>query len=159
MKCSWEAAFLTVPVLFWEVEPFDFFPCLKEISGAETDAVADVEGGGGVSGDYFYQYAPVSLVVEEDVVALALAAEVVHEVVHTYLDEVCQSIGLFSFQGQVCLQVDFPEAYAGILGDSHSDPIFLRYPWAGEEFRHPQGTGVKFGEAYQLHVGVADGAP
>lgn len=137
-----------MPVLFFEVEPFDFFSCLKEIGGTETDAVADVEGGGGVSGDRFYQYAPVFFVVEENIVALALAAKVVHEVVHADLDEVCQGVFLLLGERQISLQVDLPEAYAGILGDIHGDAVFLRYPWASEEFRHPQGGSIQFGEAY-----------
>lgn len=87
--------FEAVFVLFLKVEPLNLFPCLYEVGGTEAYAIADVKGRGGVSGDYFYQYAPISLVIEENIVALTLAAKVVHEVVHADLDEVCQGAFLF----------------------------------------------------------------
>ena len=65
-----------------EIKLPDFFFGFLQAGGAEADVVADVQGGGGVAGENFDHDFPVPFVIKEDIVALAPAGEMVHEVVN-----------------------------------------------------------------------------
>ena len=141
-----------------EVKLLNLFFGLLQAGGAEADAVADVEGGGGVAGEDLDHDFFVSFVVEEDVVTLAPAGEMVHEVVNAELDEVGQGVYAFGLVEALCLKVDFPEAYPGLLGKAQGNAVFLGNQGTIEVLGQGEAASVQFGKAHQLHVGVADGA-
>ena len=93
--------------------------------------------------------------VEEDVVAGAAAAEVVHDVVDGDLDVVGGVVDeVVGFRDDV----EFAEADARVGGEVEYDAVFLVDGDAEEFLGVEEKLFVESSEAYELHVRVADGA-
>lgn len=93
--------------------------------------------------------------VEEDVIAIAVAVEVVEEVVGADLQVVGQAVEVPKV-GE--LEVEFNEADQRLVGDGEFDAAVAADDDAFEAGRGNVGGVVEVAEADDLHVGVANGA-
>lgn len=122
--------------------------------GQLGDGVADVNGRGNETWHDFGGYLATYLV-EEDVVAIAVAVEVVEEVVGADLKVVGQTVEVPKV-GE--LDIKFNEANQRLVGDGEFDAAVTANDNAFETGRGDVGGVVKVAEADDLHVGVANGA-
>lgn len=118
------------------------------------DGVADVDGGGNEAGRDFGGYLS-AYMVEENIIAVAVAVEVVEEVVGANLQVVGQVVEV-SEVGK--LEVEFNEADQRFIGDGEFDTAVAADDNSCETGRRDVGGVVDVAKADDLHVGVANGA-
>lgn len=118
------------------------------------DGVADEDGRSNKPGHDFGGYLAV-YTVEEDVVTVALAVEVVKEVVGASLQVVGQAIKVPE-AGK--LEVEFNEADQRLVGNGEFNTAVAADDNAFEAGRGNVGSIVNMTEADNLHMGVTNGA-
>ena len=128
----------------------DAFQIVRE----EMDVVADEEGRGGEAG-HDLDVKSIAVMVEEDIVAVASFAEMMHHVVHRYLDEICQSVRIGSGLGD---DVQLSKPHPGACGGIESDSVLLADGKSFELLGGEKEFRVQIGEAHKLHVWVSEGA-
>lgn len=140
--------------LWCAIERFHFLNDAFQVVRQKVDVVADEEGRGGEAGHDFGVEAFL-VMIEEDVVAVATLVEMVHDVIHGNLDEICESIRIVTFPGE---DVEFPEADAGAGGGIEGNIVFLHDRDAFEFLGGEEEGRIEIREANELHVGMPDGA-
>lgn len=118
------------------------------------NGVADVDGRGNKSRHDFSGYLA-TYMVKKDVVTVAVAVEVVEEIVGANLQVVGQAVKMPEI-GE--LEVEFNEADQRLVSNGEFDTTVTADDDAFEAGRGDVGGVIEVAEANDLHVGMANGA-